>query len=219
MGGKCLIPALFLAALSMGSQALAAPEAEAKPDADEARIQSLERICAKVACRKSVRTLSLRAAGGKEVEASTERYPYLDDHGSIVIYPGETISVALPGQDEGLGQPTLVAVTDPDGPVALSSAAAGPANLSFQLEEFGKDKPGMLLRIDNQINSALKYDLTMFVAAGDGFRAMHTSACTLLPPQSGLKSFGGFESWPHPIVMLVISNIHGLPKGTPQSCQ
>ena len=220
MDTKYLISAMFLASLCLVAPAFAAPDAAGQtPDPETSRQQALKEVCLKFDCRQSVRTLSLRMPDDKRLEASTDRYPYVDDKGVIIIYPGETIAVSLSGQGEALGPPALVSVTNPEGPVALRTAPKQPANLTFAFKEFAKDKSGMLLDVTNQIDAALEYDAAMMVWAGSGFRVVHTSVCRLMPPQPGLTEFHGFEQWAQPVVMLMISNIHGLPKNSPQRCQ
>jgi len=221
VGTKSLISATFLAGLCLAGPAFAAvdPTGQMPDPAAMAHAQALKDACSKFDCRQCVRTLYLRMPDGKRLEASTDRYPYVDDKGTIIIYPDETIAVVSTGQGEKLGPPALVSVIGPDGPVALRAAPKQPANLTFAFKEFEAGKSGMLLDVTNQIDAALEYDATMVVWAGSGFRFVHTSVCRLMPPQLGQANFHWFENWPHPVVMLIISNIHGLPKNSPQRCQ
>ncbi len=219
MGRNYLILAPFLGALSTPDIAWSTPEVVASaPNSENAQDQTLMAACAKLPCRKAIRHFSLRSADGNSVEVSTTIAPYINDKGAIFIYPGEEIGVALTKQDEALGQPALATVTDPNGPVALEFPHPDAANLTFKFHEMD-GKPDMLLTVDNRIDAVVKYDLVMYVAARDGYRGVRTSACGLMPPQGGQKSFMGFEHWPNPILMLAITNIRALPKGSAISCQ
>jgi len=220
MGSKYLVLAAFLAPLAMAGAAQSA--SQPGPDAPregDAQVAAVTRLCNKLDCRKSVRNLSLTAAGGKTVEASTERYPYIDDQGAIVIYPGETIGTYIAEQGDAFGKPALASVAGLDGPVKLDFPHADVANLTFKFEEVGKGKPGMFLTLDSHIDAVIKYNLLMFVSTPKGYRAVPTSSCTLLPPQPGMKTFYGTEHWLHPVLMLVITNIRALPKGSPMMCE
>jgi len=74
-----------------------------------------------------------------------------------------------------------------------------PAIVSFEFQPSG-DGNGMKLMLRNDAGIALKYDATMFVPARDGVESAHTSMCPILPGMMG------DENWPHPVVMLLLSN-------------
>ena len=103
----------------------------------------------------------------------------------------------------------MSSVIDPAGPVDLPPPTG--VTLSFKLEQ-REGLPDMMLAITNTTKARIKFDTLMFVpdSATGGVHVAPTSACPLLPPQGNLTSFGGFEHWPHPIAMLVISNIRAV---------
>jgi len=169
-----------------------------------------------VACRTSERHFSLRTGDGKTVEGTTARFPYVNDKGTIFVYPGETVGVSLVRDGDRLAPPVFVAATDPGGTTASKQAA--PANLSFTLRQLD-GRSDIFLEIANRIDASVKLDLTMYVPVTGGMRAVRTSSCPLLPPQSGLPAFTGIENWPHPIMMIAISNIHVLPPGASRVCE
>jgi len=179
--------------------------------------QTLAAICAKVPCRKGGRTVVLRMPDNRGFEAKTQPYPFLDDHGTVILYPGETVTIGFNKSGDGLGAPVLLKVTDPDGAVDIGAAGTAAASLSFTLKQ-DDGKPSMMLTAANGVPATLKYNLQMFVPTPDGVRSGHSSTCPLMAPQGSVASFGGFESWPHPILMLAISDIRMLPGGSPMVC-
>jgi hypothetical protein len=68
------------------------------------------------------------------------------------------------------------------------------------------------------VPASLKYSLQMIVPTPGGARSGHSSTWPLMAPPSGVASFGGFESWPHPIAMVAIADIRILPAGAPGAC-
>jgi hypothetical protein len=72
----------------------------------------------------------------------------VNDKGTVIVYPDETVSVSLARQGDKLAPPVFVAATDPDGTTALKLADVTPANLSFQLRQLDS-VPGTVLVITN----------------------------------------------------------------------
>ena len=186
-----------------------------QPASDPAK--ALAAMCAKVPCRKGGRSVLLRMPDNRGFQTKTQPFPYLDDRGTVILYPGESITIGFNKDGDALGRPVLVKVTDPDGPVDFGTPGTAAATVSFTLKQ-DDGKPSMMLTADNGVSATLKYDLQMFVPAADGVRSGHSSTCPLMAPQGSVASFGGFESWPHPILMLVISNIRMLPAGSGMAC-
>lgn len=150
---------------------------------------------------------------GKVFETATEGYPYLDSEGTVLIYPGEKIAITLEKKGSGLDA-QLASVTGLDGPLDLP---ANPApTLRFEFEQ--DPKLGMMLTATNATNLGIKYDAQMFVPTPNGVKLAHTSICPLMPPQGISPTFSGFENWPHPIVLMVISNIRVQPDDAPRTC-
>ncbi|HVZ27406.1 MAG TPA: hypothetical protein VG798_02015 [Rhizomicrobium sp.] len=193
----------------------AAPEGTVPSNQKQAADQALADTCAKVVCRKQTRSLSLRASGGNVVRLHTELYPYLDTRGEAIIFPGETITLALP--KDGNGPPNLLKVVDPDGPVDIGATSDSDSTLSFEFHQ-EEGKPDMLLTITSTVAAMLKYDATMLVVTPGGVRRAHTSTCPILAARETAKTTFGTESWPQPIPMLVISGIHAIPQGGPMNC-
>ena len=179
--------------------------------------QTLAAICAKLPCRKGGRSVVLRMPDNRGFESKTQPYPYLDDHGTVILYPGETITIGFNKSGDSLGAPVLLKVTDPDGAVDIGAPATAAASLSFTLKQ-DDGKASMMLTAANAVPATLKYNLQMFVPTPDGVRSGHSSTCPLMAPQGSVASFGGFESWPHPILMLAISDIRQLPAASGMAC-
>jgi hypothetical protein len=205
---KCVFWPMLAFSLVMADLGQAQPQTAA---------QVLAAVCAKVPCRKDGRTLVLRMPDNRGLEARTQPYPYLDDHGTVILYAGETITIGFNKNGDGLGAPVLLKVSDPDGAVDIGAAGTAAASLSFTLKQ-DEGKPGMMLTAANGVPATLKYSLQMFVPTADGVRSGHSSTCPLMAPPGGVASFGGFESWPHPILMVAIADIRMLPAGAPSTC-
>ena len=211
MWRKYLFWGLFLSGLALAAQAWAQ-----SASSDDDRVRAITAKCDRLVCRKASKDVALRTRDGKTVALATELYPYLDDQGAMVIYPGESIGLFMPAKGDVFGAPVLANVSGPDGPVDLGSRPA--ANLLFAFQQLD-GKLDMLLTIGNKTDLVVKVDATMFVPVSGGWRAIHTSTCPVDPPQGSLKVFQGLEHWPHPVGMLVIRNIRALPKGTAQTCE
>jgi hypothetical protein len=190
----------------------------APANSQQAADQALADTCAKTICRKTSRTLTLRADGGNIARFDTALLPYLDDKGDVILYPGETITLAISKNGNGIAPPTLLKVTDPDGAVNLGILPASDSTLSFELRQ-NDENPGMRLIVTNVAPVQVKYDAVMFVPTQKGIQPMRTSSCPVLPPQLSAKSFSVFESWPQPITMLVISNIRAMAPGSGVACK
>jgi hypothetical protein len=220
MSGKHMFPVMIFAALALIGSAMAKPDGgpSAAAPRDRQAVDELVRQCVSLTCRTSTRHFSLHAADGKTVEGETLPFPYVNDKGTVIVYPDETVSVSLARQGDKLAPPVFVAATDPDGTTALKLADVTPANLSFQLRQLDS-VPGTVLVITNQIDANIKFDLVMYVPVAGGMRAVHTSSCPLLPPQNGQQSFAGVEHWPHPVMMVAIADIHILSPDSPRVCE
>lgn len=205
---KCLVWPVLAFSLIAADAGYAQPQTPA---------QVLAALCAKVPCRKGGRTVVLRMPDGRGFESKTQPYPYLDDHGTVILYAGETITIGFNKTAEGLGAPVLLKVSDPEGAVDIGTPGTAAASLSFTLKQ-DDGKPSMMLTAANGVPATLKYSLQMFVPTADGVRNGHSSTCPLMAPPSGVASFGGFESWPHPILMVAIADIRMLPAGAPSAC-
>jgi hypothetical protein len=186
--------------------------------AQEKAVQDLAALCARVACRKLPRQVSLRMGDNSSFQIATRMLPYFDDKGTLIIFPGETITLSYAGDDAKLEHPALSSVIDPAGPVELLPPLSGRA-VSFRLEQMD-GKPDMMLTTTNATKAIVKFDAVMFVPdpASGNARGSRTSTCPILPPQGSAPGFRGFENWPQPVVMLLIGNIRALDAAAPRAC-
>ncbi|WP_119302705.1 hypothetical protein [Dongia deserti] len=109
--------------------------------------------------------------------------PYINDKGAIVIFPGEQFVIAFEIQDDKI----VSAVPKPTG-----------GHLPNAIEvSFKEIDSGMMLSLQSHLPMDLKYDAAM--KAPDN-RLVYTSSCPVR------ASLGSYESWPHPIKFLELSN-------------
>ena len=192
-----------------GALLLAAAPAFGQPSA-----QMLKQMCTQVPCRK-VTTLTLLAAAGQG-QIETDPYPYLDPNGNVIIYPGETITLAM--AQNGSGKPRLLSVSDAAGAHQFAQAAARDKTLVFQFKQVG-GKPDMVLTIVNTTTAAIKYDAVMSSVTDNGVKQAPTVTCPVNPPGKGQQSFRGIENWPFAIVSLLIYDIRPLGKSASPACK
>lgn len=204
-----MVLSLVLAGACVGEPAV--------PNGAERPVPKTLSACPKQPCRKGGRTILLGLPGNQGVETKTHPYPYLDGQDSLILYPGEMVTIGFNREGGTWGHPMLVRVTDPDGPVNLGTPAPAAATLSFALEQ-DQGKPNMMLIAANGIPAMVKYDVATYVPTDDGVQVDHVATCPLAarPGSSGASS--GFETWPHLVVMVVITNIRMMPPGFPAQC-
>jgi len=113
----------------------------------------------------------------------------------ISIFPGETIYLTFDPGDSG-----------PENLRSVISEDFSANTLTFKFSQEAKlgDGVGMLLNVRNQSKRYIKYDLGMQLLDSDDL--YKTSSCPLMPELSG------FESWPHPIFQLVMTNFRWVDK-------
>ena len=117
--------------------------------------------------------------------------PYVTDKGAIVIFPGEQFVIAFKIENGKI--------------VGAEPYPAG-GQLSNAIEvNFKEIDGGMMLTLANHLPNTVKYDAIM--KAPDD-KLVHTSSC---PVDAGLSNF---ESWPHPIKFLELSNFRLLDGGS-----
>jgi hypothetical protein len=131
-------------------------------------------------------TLKLKGQGGSNFEQHFDKTPYVKD-GMIYIFPGEKFGVnaAVDGEK-----------------IAGLSYVSNPAKADVRLEFAEKVSGGnvmTLLIIENHLKQTLYLDAGMRVPNREG--AYKTSVLPVLAGKSG------FESWPHPIVLLMLRNL------------
>jgi hypothetical protein len=219
---RCLLlfALVCLAAPAIAAERLKpiAPPREAVPapvptPAEAASHADLARVCALVRCRTERREIRLIAQDGGAFGVENDLFPYVDDTGGVVIYAGEAFEVSLDRADPSkLAFGRLVPRVSADGlsgyraPRPGDAPPTGPALLSFQLtQESGK--PNMMLAVRNDTGVPLKFDATMYVPTREGLRTHKTSTCAIMPGTMG------YEMWPHPVIMLVLSNFRRVKGG------
>lgn len=203
------------AALSAGLCIVQATAAEAATD--------LAQICAQVACRPESKPITLRVKDGRTVEFQAQPAPYVHE-GAIAIFPDEALIFSVSVADGKVSAPVFLRVDDGSGapapkhdPAATRAAersaasATGMIFLSF-VQQPGD--PGMFLKIVNTLPVNLKYDAVMFGTDPiNQSGPMPTSSCAVL------SNFSVFESWPHPIMMLLLNNFRLEPESNQVVCK
>jgi hypothetical protein len=177
-----------------------------------AAAQTVPEKCKTMACRKPG-TVTLRLVEGGTATPPRAVSPYFD--GSVLtLAPGETVTL---GYSKSGGKPALASVSDEAGPVDIGPVPAADSMLSFSLKQ-DDGKPSMTLVVTNTTGNVIRYQAHMYVLAGGGIRSLDTSTCPVLPPQGAAPSFSAIETWPRPIVHMVIGLIQALPPDARPSC-
>jgi hypothetical protein len=218
---KCLVLAAFLAipAASSAAQDLRTPPAD-RAAAEASFGQALASECAKVSCRKGVRNVDLRMPDGSSFQIATRPLPYIDEQGTLVLFAGEQVALAYGEDDVKLEHPVLASVTDPLGPVELP-APASKRLISFTFLQ-ANGKVDMMLGVTNSTKANLKYDATGFQpdVVNHNARGGRISTGSVPPPpdDGSDKSNVALQTWPEPMVMVMINNIRALAPGALRSC-
>jgi hypothetical protein len=130
-------------------------------------------------------TLRLQVDDRHSYEQQFDRVPYVSEN-EVYIFAGETFGI-----DVRMAGDQIAAVSYRADPVR--------ADVEFAFrQERSPDGPMMLLIIRNKLRKKLRLDGLMTVPGEKG--VYNTN---LLPVEPGLSNF---ESWPHPIVQLVLRN-------------
>ncbi len=196
-----------------GMLLLAATPAFGQPASDpDARIKQMR---AQVPCR-NVTKIPLRGPDGRVGEVETGPYPYLDPSGNLIIYPGETITLAL--AKDGTGMPRLLKFADAKGAQQFAQPSANDATLEFQFSQMD-GKTDMMLMVSNATSAVIKYDAVMSAVSDRGIDRVGTSTCPVNPPSSGQAAFFNTESWQHPIMRMIIRNIRPLAASASRACE
>ena len=161
-------------------------------------LTSLPEICAMVKCRSESRDVRLVATDGGSFGFKTQGFPYADPGGNVMIYPGEALEIEFDQND--IAHPKFVAVVP-------NASASGPGTLTLEFAQTA-GQPYMTLMLNNATGVALRYDATIYVPARDGMQIVRSSSCPVL---NGMTNT---ESWPHPVVMLELSNFRIEPVGS-----
>jgi hypothetical protein len=187
---------LFLPLVALAF-ALAAAPAVAQPDPR----------CQTSACRKPGTSLVQLREGGS-ARLPRPAIPYFT--GSVLsLVPGETIVLGFSHVADGLSAPVLVQVREAEGAVDIGAAPAAEMTVSFSLKQEA-GMPGMMLTVVNRTDLMIKFDAHMYVPAGGKVAGSDTSSCPVMPVRASGEGFTTFESWPHPIALLMIGRIRTL---------
>ena len=130
--------------------------------------------------------LKLKLQDGSNYQEHFDQTPFIKN-GNIYIFPGENFGVNIAVEGDKIG--SLSYIKD-----------ASRADLQLKFTERGNGRGVMmLLVIENKLKQTLYLDAAMQIPKRSG--AYKTS---ILPVFGGK---GGFESWPHPISLLVLRNL------------
>jgi hypothetical protein len=136
--------------------------------------------------------LKLRLDGQRNYEEKFERIPYVAAN-EVYLFAGETFGVNLTITDDQVS-----------GIAYQQDAAKANVELRFTQEQ-AKNGLMMLLVVRNGLKRKLFFDALMTIPGKEGF-----FKTTVLPVEPNLSNF---ESWPHPIVQLVLRNFRFSEKG------
>jgi hypothetical protein len=175
-------------------------QAQAQPDADPR--------CQRLACRKPG-TSTMRLREGGSITLPKPPAPYFS--GSVLsLIPGDTVVLGFSrNPDGGLSAPVLLQVSDTAGVVDTGLGPDADMTLSFSFRQL-EGKPDMMLTVVNKTHMMIKYDAFMYVPSSGDVSGNGTSSCPVMPALSPAQGFSTFESWPHPIALLLIGRIRVL---------
>lgn len=167
----------------------------------------LTALCRKVACRGQTRPIELRLDASRGYHFESELLPYVDDKGSILLYPGDVVTVSVARNGKKLSLPKIVNASDAGGKINLGGKANSGATstVTFALTQ-DEGKPDMTLLVTNKTGLTLKYTAVAGIPSQQGLRPSHTSVCPLLPG-SAKDGFTGHETWPQAIGMIILSDL------------
>jgi len=197
--GVCLTIGAFVALLAGAAWAVPEDIPNSQIEAEAKAAKELAEACARSTCRTESRELRLKATVGGEWGVKTQLYPYADN-GQIVLYPGETIEVEFAADGKAMDKPRFLRVVEPGaGQSAANTKSADAATMRFEFKQTD-NKPDMTLIINSALGFLIKYDAYMFVPTKDGMRSIYTSSCPII------RRGSAYETWPHEIAMIVLSN-------------
>jgi len=179
---------LLYRSIFLCAAALATACANSNPMASETLQQlELETYCQdNPNCRRNVQ-ISMETDSGPFETFLTEYWPAVGDSG-ISLLPGEELFVEVRIEDGiVLGFKQVTEIIDPD------------RTFTFRfVQEHGI---GMMLSVQNPFDQPIKYSIDMIDFQGTSHQ---TSSCPLV------AGGGAFESWPHPIPEIHITNFRVL---------
>jgi hypothetical protein len=157
--------------------------------------QDMQQYCSQNPCRKDV-SVNFRT-DGEPVSEYLEFYWPVVQGSQISILPGEEVHIEMVFTN---GKVSALRNVD-----AIEKPYV---TMTFKLQQ-REGAIGMNLTVKNPFNKAVKYHLNMIDFNG---RAHQTSSCPAIP------NGAAFESWPHPIPEIIVSDIHFLDDQNNFSC-
>ena len=157
---------------------------------------SLEDLCKTVYCRH-IDTIQIKLSNGSIAEYQIGNPVPVFDGKYLIIFVGETVYLEAEERDGSIGNfravPDLV---HPD------------RTMTFKLYQTDF---GMMLSVNNPFSKLIKFHADMAVPERQGF--YKTSTCPVFS--------GSFESWPHPIIQLLVHDFRILDQDDPKagSCE
>jgi len=131
-------------------------------------------------------TLKLHIDKEHYYEEHFDKIPYVDKN-AVYLFAGENFGISFVSAGDEISQ----VVYQPD-------AAKADVWLIFRQDKMKDDKPMMLLIIQNKLKRKLFLEALMTIPESKG---IHKTS--IVPVGPGLSDY---ESWPHPIVQLVLQN-------------
>lgn len=184
---------LFALALLPAWPALAGEPVQT--DAQRAAMEA--KMCAETKCQRNVHVV-LRKEDGTLYDRTFGAAQATVHDNAFFIFAGQTIYIEADVADDD----RLVNL------VAVDAITAPKKTITAKLEQV--DGKGMMLVVTNPFPKTLKFNMGMMPLMSDGLR--RTSSCPVIP--------GGsiFESWPFPILQLIIANGRFLAPSDTQNC-
>jgi hypothetical protein len=146
-----------------------------------------EQVCAQVYCRVPT-TITLRLDDDTAMDFEVEGIPVAFER-DVNLFPGEAVELSVTIEDGEIKSLNY----DPE-----ADDATGAISVRFSQND---DEPyGMMLVVKNSLERYLRYKAFIAMPNQDGF--VYTSSCPVGPDMSA------FESWPHPISHILLTNIH-----------
>jgi hypothetical protein len=156
--------------------------------------EEFNEYCKTHKCRKNLK-VHLKKPDGSYFHSEMELAQPIVQGNLVSIFPGETIYIEF---DPGLKGPENLR--------SVESTSDSKHILTFKFTQEDKlaNGAGMMLFVHNPSNRHIKYDLEMQLIDSDDL--FKTSCCPLRPEMRN------YESWPHPIFQLVMTNFRWVDK-------
>lgn len=162
---------------AVGQEAASSPAGDQQPVAD---------MCRDTVCQYNVR-VQLKRKDGAVFDRTFEVMPGVVQPSYLAILAGQSLHIEADRVGDRLTNFRVVeSVVHPEKTLAVT----------FQQSDDG----GMLLKLSNPFDQALKFNMGMMSLDSD--RLVKTSSCPVIAGGSS------FESWPQPLFQVVLANAH-----------